>query len=131
MRVLLVEDNPDHAELVQTALEMVGASEVHIVGDVCSAKEFMEVGGVDLVLLDLKLPKVDGFSLLSWMRASPGRSRLPVVVLTTSVHPDDMRRAYSEGASGYVIKPARFEELVRAMDQVVRFWSVGGKVWRS
>lgn len=120
---MLVEDNPDHVELVRAALERVGASEVHVVGDVPSAKELMEKESVDLILLDLKLPKTDGFSLLSWVR---GRSGLPVVVLTTSVHPQDMKVAYEQGATGYVVKPTRFEELVRTMDQVMRLWSPGG-----
>lgn len=126
MRVLLVEDNPDHVELVRAALERVGASKVYVAEDVPSAKELMEKESVDLVLLDLKLPKADGFSLLSWVRAASGRSGLPVVVLTTSVHPQDMKMAYEQGATGYVVKPVRFEELVRTMDQVMRLWSPGG-----
>ena len=124
--MLLVEDNPDHVELVRAALERVGASKVYVAGDVPSAKELMEKERVDLVLLDLKLPKVDGFSLLSWVRTASGRSGLPVVVLTTSVHPQDMKMAYEQGATGYVVKPTRFEELVRTMDQVMRLWSPGG-----
>jgi len=121
-----VEDNPDHVELVRAALERVGASKVYVAGDVPSAKELMEKESVDLVLLDLKLPKADGFSLLSWVRTASGRSGLPVVVLTTSVHPQDMKMAYEQGATGYVVKPVRFEELVRTMDQVMRLWSPGG-----
>jgi len=127
VRVLLVEDNPDHAELVQVALERVGASTVCVVSDVASAQEVLEGEEVDLVLLDLKLPKVDGFSLLSWVRARPRWSGLPVVVLTTSMHAKDMERAYAEGASSYVVKPTRFEELVRTMHQVVCLGSVEGR----
>ncbi len=125
MRVLLVEDNPDHAELVKVALERVGVSSISVVRDVTSAQEVLEEQDVDLVLLDLKLPKMDGFSLLSWVRRKSKCSGLPVVVLTTSVHPKDMERAYAEGASGYVVKPMRFGELVRTMHQVVRLWSTG------
>jgi len=75
-----------------------------------------------LLLLDLKLPRLDGFEVLKWLRAQPGLKHIVVVVFSSSVYPEDISRAYALGANSYVVKPHDPDELVRTVDRLQRYW---------
>ena len=76
----------------------------------------------NLLLLDLKLPNVDGFQVLAWLRAQPGLCRMLVVVFSASSNPEDISRAYALGANSYVIKPQDAGELVGVVDRLQNYW---------
>lgn len=133
--ILLVEDNQDDEELALLALK-----KGKIVNDVIVARDGAEAleylfgngSGADrevselpqLVLLDLKLPKVDGLEVLHRLRAEPRTRRLPVVILTSSKEEDDLMRGYDEGANSYVRKPVDFDEFVEVVRQLQMYWLV-------
>ncbi|HVV00243.1 MAG TPA: response regulator, partial [Verrucomicrobiae bacterium] len=76
----------------------------------------------DLLLLDLKMPRLNGFDVLSWLRHKPGLKRLLVTVLTSSNEPTDVNRAYDLGANSYLIKPHNSKELSTLVQQLQRYW---------
>ena len=128
-----MEDNPDHALLVQLAAERLDASlEVRVCSDGREAVDLLS--GVppfddraehplpDLVLLDLIMPRLDGFGVLTWVRQQPALKNLPVVVLTSSISPLDEARAVRLGASGFYTKPADLEELGVQVRDIVKRW---------
>jgi CheY-like chemotaxis protein len=82
----------------------------------------------DLVLLDLKMPRLDGFEVLQWIRSNPVTKNLPVVVLAGSSFRADIRRALELGANSYAAKPAKFEELQVLIDQIADVWLAREKV---
>jgi len=84
----------------------------------------------DLVLLDLKMPRLDGFEVLHWIRTNPETKTLPVVVLAGSSFRADIRRALELGANSYAAKPAKFEELQVLIDQIADVWLAREKVFR-
>jgi two-component system, response regulator len=131
--ILLVDDNPDDRELAQIALARVKRDvTVEFARDGVEALDYLLQRGAPpgataperprLVLLDLKLPKLDGIEVLVGLRADPATRTLPVVMLTSSRMEADIRRCYEAGANGYVVKPARFERFVQAMDEIIAFW---------
>ena len=75
-----------------------------------------------LVLLDIKLPRKSGFEVLEWMRTHPVFKRIPVVMLTSSAQPGDVRRAYDLGANGYLVKPMDIDQMIRLLGSVQDFW---------
>ncbi len=75
-----------------------------------------------MVLLDLKLPRVNGFEVLSWMRQDKKWRRLPVVVFTSSNHESDINRAYDAGANSYLVKPVGFDSLVEVVKTLHHYW---------
>jgi len=133
--MLLVEDNPDDVELTLLAFE-----QSKIVNDIVVAKDGQEAldylfatgnqTGRDpallpeVVLLDLKLPKVDGLDVLKRMRANERTRRLPVVVLTSSKEEQDVLRSYDLGANSYVQKPVDFAEFIEAARHLGLYWLV-------
>jgi CheY-like chemotaxis protein len=76
----------------------------------------------DLLLLDLKMPRKNGFEVLEWVRQQPGLKRLPVVVLTSSMQDLDINRAYELGANTYLVKPANYEALVDLVKTLIQYW---------
>ena len=135
MRILLVEDNPDHAALVERSIaESRGTSgvELHTVGDGEEAMRYLrrEQRWADpaqsprphLILLDLRLPRLDGFQVLSAIKDSPDLRPIPVVVLTTSEADPDVARAYSLHANSYLVKPVDFDRFVKLMSDVEEYW---------
>ncbi|MGQ0602595.1 MAG: response regulator [Anaerolineales bacterium] len=108
IRILLIEDNPDHALLVETALEaMTPVPELQLIDDGQQALELIQstFGSLpDLVLLDLKLPKVDGLEVLRTIRAAARWQAVPVMVLTTSNRPADVEACVANGATAYLSK---------------------------
>ncbi|HVU04277.1 MAG TPA: response regulator [Polyangiaceae bacterium] len=127
--VLHVEDDGDHAELVRTCLERHNPeSRVHRVEDGAAAIDYLTrtAGGSAerpyLILLDLRLPKVDGLEVLRAVRASRDLSSIPVVVLTTSDSDSDVSSAYENHANGYLVKPDDFSALDTMMKDLGDYW---------
>lgn len=126
-RILLVEDNPDDVELARRALQRCGRPvELAVAEDGVAALELLSGapadGLPDLVLLDLKLPRLGGLDVLSRLRAAPDTSQIPVVVLTTSLEERDLREAYRRGANSYLRKPVNFDEFAAMVRDLVRYW---------
>lgn len=131
--ILLVEDNPDDEALTQRALRMHNlGNNVVVVRDGAEALSFLLGLGdtapaqelPELMLLDLKLPKVDGLEVLRQIRANPRTRRLPVVVLTSSKEEQDVIASYELGANSYVRKPVNFSEFLEAVRQLGLYWLV-------
>lgn len=133
--ILLVEDNPRDEALTLRALKKSNlANEVVVVRDGVEALDYLFGAGAhadrdvtevpQVVLLDLKLPKVDGLEVLRRMRADARTKRLPVVVFTSSSEEEDMISSYSLGANSYVRKPVEFEQFLEATKQLGLYWLV-------
>ena len=131
--ILLVEDNPDDVELTRRALKHGKiANDLKIVCDGAEALDYLFADGnyadrdsSDLpavVLLDLKLPKVDGLEVLRRIRADERTKLLPVVILTSSKEEKDLVNGYSLGANSYVRKPVNFDEFADAVRQLGLYW---------
>ena len=126
--ILLVEDNANDAELTLRALKQRNlANQVHVCRDGAEAVDFFSNGAgpvPKVVLLDLKLPKVDGLEVLRKLRSSQRTRRLPVVVFTSSSEEEDVISSYSLGANSYVRKPVEFEQFLEATKQLGLYWLV-------
>ena len=131
--VLLVEDNPAHAELVMRSFEEhMAASRIAHVSDGEAALEYLFRRGVydnpvtsprpRVVLLDLRLPKMSGLSVLQAIRQSPELHSLPVVVLTTSDAQPDLDVAYARHVNSYLVKPVDFEKFSQLMRDLGVYW---------
>lgn len=131
--ILLVEDNPDDAELARRAFEKSNiASEMPVVADGQEALDYLFATGAyadrdpddlpQVVLLDLKLPKISGLEVLRRMRANERTKHLPVVVLTTSSEEKDVIQSYDLGANSFVRKPVDFAQFVEAARQLGVYW---------
>lgn len=133
-RILLVEDNPNDIELTLMALaEHNVSNEVVVTRDGEEALDYLhrrgsfenrEEGNPTVVLLDLKMPKVDGLSALRQIRSDPDLKFIPVVLLTSSDEESDVAEGYNLGVNAYVVKPVDFHEFVDAIKKVGLFWSV-------
>lgn len=126
--ILLVEDNPSDVALTRRALEKNSISNpLVVVEDGQQALDYLEEEAAPLpalVLLDLKLPKVDGLTVLQRLRANIRTRRLPVVVLTSSTEQQDLAASYDSGVNSYIRKPVDFEEFVLAIEQLGLYWLV-------
>lgn len=132
--ILLVEDNPNDLELTLIALAKSQlANEVVVVRDGAEALDYLHrrgefaerpVGNPAVILLDLKLPKVDGLEVLKEIRDTEGLKSVPVVMLTSSKEEQDVVRSYELGVNAYVVKPVDFAEFVRAIADLGIFWAV-------
>ncbi len=133
--ILLVEDNPNDEALIQRALKKSNvANAITVVRDGVEALDYLfgtgqyaDRDGASppvVVLLDLKLPKVDGLEVLKRIRADDRTAVLPVVVLTSSDEQKDMVESYRLGANSYVRKPVRFDELAEAVQQLGLYWAL-------
>jgi len=131
--ILLVEDTPDDAELTVMALKQAGLlNEVIVVEDGLEALEYLfgegRYAGRDLtsapalVLLDIKMPRLDGVEVLQRLRADPRTRLLPIVMLTTSTEEVDLVRSYESGANAYVHKPVSLAQFQEAVRQLGLFW---------
>lgn len=133
-RLLLVEDSDRDAELTADALS--GASllnEIERVRDGVEALDYLNrrgpfarraEGNPCLVLLDLKMPRIDGLEVLRSIRATPELALIPVVVMTSSREEQDLLRSYQLGANGYVVKPVEFAAFAEAVRQTGIFWAL-------
>lgn len=132
--ILLVEDNPRDLELTLIALEKSRlANEVIITRDGSEALDYLllrgpyaqrPVGNPSVVLLDLKLPKVDGIQVLERIKGDPALQTIPTVVLTSSREERDLVRSYQLGVNAYVVKPVELSEFIAAISDLGVFWAV-------
>jgi len=132
--ILLVEDNPHDLELTLIALERSQlANEVVVMRDGAEALSYLQRSGAHagradgnpaVLLLDLKLPKVDGLEVLRTVRATAELRSIPVVMLTSSREEPDLLRAYELGVNAYVVKPVEFRDFVAAISELGIFWAV-------
>ncbi len=132
--ILLVEDNPKDLELTLSALEENHlANEVVVTRDGQEALDYLQRQGVyklrapgnpAVVLLDLKLPKVNGLEVLERLKGNPDLRAVPVVMLTSSREEQDLVRSYNLGVNAYVVKPVAFGEFVTALRELGLFWAV-------
>jgi CheY-like chemotaxis protein len=131
--ILLVEDNPDDEALVLRAFKAHHiANKIVVTRDGAEALDYLFGTGAyagretedvpSVVLLDLKLPKINGFEVLQRLRADPRTRLLPVVILTSSSEEQDIVRSYRSGANSYVRKPLDFTEFVNAIKQLGIYW---------
>jgi CheY-like chemotaxis protein len=132
--ILLVEDNPHDLELTLVALERSQlANDVVVKRDGAEALDYLlrrgehqsrDDGNPAVLLLDLKLPKVDGLEVLKTVRETPALRSIPVVMLTSSREEPDLMRAYEMGVNAYVVKPVEFKDFVAAISDLGIFWAV-------
>ncbi len=125
--ILLVEDNPDHVELITKEIKGRGGviGEIRVVKDGQEALDYLfrqnkfsspeSSPRPGLILLDLKLPKIDGLDVLKRIRESTDLDGIPVVVLTTSAHESDIIKSYKNGTNLYITKPVRYETFIDAV----------------
>jgi CheY-like chemotaxis protein len=133
-KILLVEDDPHDIELTLIALGKNNlANEVAVVRDGEEALNYLldgtniESRGISnpsVILLDLKLPKINGLDVLKQIRANEKLAMIPVVVLTSSGEEPDMKEAYKSGANAYVVKPVNFNEFIIAVKEIGLFWAM-------
>jgi DNA-binding response OmpR family regulator len=133
-RILLVEDDPKDVELTLTALDEYNlANEVVVARDGEEALDYLYCRGnfqsrssenPAVLLLDLKLPKVDGLEVLKQIKTDAKYNMIPVVVLTSSHEEKDMVASYKLGVNAYVVKPVDFHEFVNAIKELGAFWAV-------
>ena len=136
--ILLVDDNPHDVVLIRLAFRKVGIIDtIQLVKDGTEAMRYIKGEGIygdrhqypppTLMLLDLKMPQTSGFDVLSWIRSQPTLENLIVVVMSGSKDNADIQKAYSLGANSYLVKPSKFEELVKMMEDLKDSCSRKGK----
>ena len=133
-RILLVEDSPKDVTLTLAAFEeTLLANEVVVVSDGQEALDFLRRqgdysdrsdGNPAVVLLDLKLPKVNGLEVLEQVKRDPELKNIPIVMLTSSREETDLARSYGLGVNAYVVKPVAFPEFVSALKELGLFWAI-------
>jgi CheY-like chemotaxis protein len=133
-RILIAEDNPNDLELTLTALEEHHvANEIVTVGDGAEALDYLFARGrfagrppgpPAVVLLDIKMPKVDGIEVLRQIKTDPQLHTVPVVMLTSSAEEPDLVRSYELGVNAYVVKPVEFSEFISAVSRLGIFWGL-------
>jgi CheY-like chemotaxis protein len=127
VEILLVEDSPDDAEMALLALkENHLANRIRLAHDGAEALEFLfgapAVEQPRLILLDLKLPKVDGLDVLKRIKNDPRTQRIPVVVMTSSSEERDVVASYQLGVNSYIVKPVDFDQFTAAVRQLGLYW---------
>jgi two-component system response regulator len=133
IEILLVEDNPNDVRLTLHALKRHRlTNRIHVVRDGAEALEFLFATGAyaqrkgadgpKVVMLDLKLPRVDGIEVLREIRRNPLTRTLPVVMLTSSREERDITETYNLGANSYIVKPVDFEQFTEAVRQLGLYW---------
>ncbi|ADJ27639.1 response regulator [Nitrosococcus watsonii] len=133
LNILLVEDNPDHAELVMRSFQAHRVANcIHHVIHGEEALQYLFRQDIysdprasprpHVILLDLRLPRIDGLEILEIIRSSPEIKNIPVVVLTTSKAEQDVAKAYSKHINSYLVKPVDFEGFNRMMEDLGFYW---------
>lgn len=133
-RILMAEDDPHDVELILSVLEENNlANELVVVPDGAAALDYLYMrgqfagrapGNPAVVLLDIKMPKVDGLEVLQTIRSDDKLKMVAVVILTSSREQRDLFKSYALGVNGYVVKPVDFEEFVAAIKQIGLYWAV-------
>lgn len=129
VEILLVEDNPDDAELTIRALRKYNlANHLLHLQDGEEALNFLFSSKSDtmpkIILLDIKMPKVDGIEVLRKIKSDPYRKIIPVVVLTSSKEERDIIESYKLGVNAYIVKPVEFDKFVKAVSEIGFFWLI-------
>ncbi len=133
--ILLVEDDPNDVLLIRRAFEKAGVvNPLSVVSSGEEAVSYLRGEGkyADrreyplpvIILLDLKMPRMNGFEFLEWLRAEPEFKKLIVVVLTSSRETPDINRAYEVGANSYLVKPVQMDDLIRIVRELHLYWLV-------
>jgi CheY-like chemotaxis protein len=132
--ILLAEDNLNDVELTLTALHSLNlANEIVVVHDGAQVLDFLHrrdafsdrsAVSPAVILLDLKMPRVDGLEALRQIRADPETQMLPIVILTSSREENDLVKGYRLGANAYVVKPVDFDQFISAVSQLGVFWAL-------
>ncbi len=133
VEILLVEDNPTDVELTLRALKKNNlANKVHVVRDGAEALDYLFATGVyekreidkrpKVILLDLKLPKVDGLEVLKKVKSDERTKNIPVVVLTSSKEEQDRIKSYRLGVNSYIVKPVDFNQFTKAVSELGLYW---------
>ena len=131
--ILLVEDNPDDIELTLHAFKIANlANQIHVARDGVEALDFVFCTGPHagrsieerpkLILLDLKLPRLDGHEVLRRIKGDPRTSAIPVVMLTSSAEERDVMRTYQVGANSYIVKPVDFGQFTESVRGIGKYW---------
>lgn len=129
-KILLVDDNPDDAELTRLALErhQLGSKLIHLV-DGAQAIDYLfgvdsdaAVRDIRFIILDLKLPKVDGMQVLERIKSDPRTRAIPVVILSSSNQERDINRSFDRGVNSYVVKPVQLDQYMDAVSALGRYW---------
>jgi CheY-like chemotaxis protein len=133
-RILLVEDDPKDVELTIDAFREYNLSnEILVARDGVEALDYLyrrgefarePVGNPVVILLDLKMPKVDGIQVLKQIKSDNNLQTIPVVILTSSRESHDLEICYQLGANAYVVKPVKFADFVEAVRQIGAFWAL-------
>ena len=135
VRILLVEDNPNDVELTLHALRASNlANDIKVVRDGAEALDFIMCrgpfserdirDGPSVILLDLKLPKVDGIEVLRQTKADPRTKGIPIVILTSSTQDKDIVESYQLGVNSYIAKPVDFQQFTESVRQLGLYWLV-------
>lgn len=133
VEILLVEDNPEDLKLCLRALQKAALSNrIQVARDGAEALEWVFCEGPHadrkiedvpkVILLDLKLPKVDGLEVLQRIKSDPRTKSIPVVVLTSSKEQNDVVRSYNYGVNSYIVKPVNFDGFARAVQELGMYW---------
>ncbi|HHN65438.1 MAG TPA: response regulator [Nitrospirae bacterium] len=133
--ILIVEDNTDDVLLIKRAFQQCGVvNPLRFVTDGEQAVAYLKGTGEFgdrkknplpvLILLDLKMPRMNGFEFLRWLRNEPDLKKIIVVILTSSSESPDINRAYELGANSYLVKPVRFEDLIRIVKELHLYWLI-------
>jgi two-component system, response regulator len=133
IEILLVEDSPDDLEMAMHALRKGNlANRIQVARDGAEALDYVfcqgafagrKIGsGPKVILLDLKLPKVDGLEVLRRVKGDPRTRSIPVVILTSSKEQKDVVESYHLGVNSYIVKPVSFEQFVSAVQQLGVYW---------
>jgi len=130
--VLLAEDNPDDILITQRAWKKgLIKNKLYVVKDgeealdfLYKKRKYLDVPKPSLMLLDLKMPKVDGFEVIQTIKGNDALKRMPIIVLTTSNRHEDVNRAYEMGCNAYLVKPVLFDNFIKAVAEIQRFWLI-------
>lgn len=133
INILLIEDDVDHVELIVKEMKDNRLlNKIYVAKDGQDGLDFLyhkgkydgpeKVPVPGLILLDLKLPKIDGMEVLKKIKTDPDLKVIPVVVLTTSQRYDDISRSYENGADSYIVKPVKFRQFVNVIKKIKLYW---------
>jgi len=128
--ILLVDDNPDDIMIAKRAFAKSQIhNKIYVTHDGEEAIQFLRKEGeykdmptTGLVILDLNMPKVDGFEVLKTIKGDKKLKSTPIIVLTSSSRPEDIERAYKLGCNSFIVKPVSFEDFIEAVIEIKRYW---------
>ena len=123
LRCLLIDDEPPALKVLESHITQINGLE--IVAQCKNALEALDVLSrktVDLMFLDIKMPKMDGMEVLEIVKSNTGTKKIPVVILTSSKEDPDVTRSYDLGANGYIVKPVEFDSFIKTVSELGMYW---------